>query len=77
MSNKKIKRLSQSDMVKKHLNKKGHITSWEAIKLYGCTRLSAKIYDLRNEGMDIRTEKITQKNRYGYPVTFAKYIRVR
>lgn len=69
-----MKRISQSDMVKRHLNKRGSITSWEAIKLYGCTRLSAKIYDLRNEGYQIETEHVTKKNRYGYHVTFAKYL---
>lgn len=68
------KRITQEELIKKHLNKRGSITSWEAIKLYGCTRLSAKIYDLRNEGMKIRTEHVSKKNRYGYPVTFAKYI---
>jgi hypothetical protein len=71
------KRISQRELIKKHLNKRGSITSWEAIKLYGCTRLSAKIYDLRNEGMKIRTEHVSKKNRYGYMVTFAKYIRER
>lgn len=71
------KRISQRELIKKHLNKRGSITSWDAIKLYGCTRLSAKIYDLRNEGMKIRTEHVTKKNRYGYMVTFAKYIRER
>lgn len=71
------KRISQGELIRKHLNRHGSITSWEAIKLYGCTRLSAKIYDLRAEGMKIRTENITKKNRYGYMVTFAKYIRER
>lgn len=71
---KETKRISQGEMIKKHLIKRGSITSWEAIKLYGCTRLSAKIYNLREEGFDIKTDHVTKKNRYGYPVTFAKYI---
>lgn len=74
---KETKRLSQGDMIKIHLQKKGSITSWEAIKLYGCTRLSAKIYNLREEGFDIKTDYVTKKNRYGYPVTFANYILVK
>ena len=71
---KETKRISQDEMIKKHLIKRGSITSWEAIKLYGCTRLSAKIYNLREEGFDIKTDHVTKKNRYGYPVTFANYI---
>lgn len=74
---KETKRITQEEMIRKHLNKKGSITSWEAIKLYGCTRLSAKIYNLRNEGLKIRTEHVTKKNRFGYLVTFAKYIKER
>lgn len=65
---------NQRDLVRKHITKKGHITSWEAIQRYGCTRLSSVIYDLRNEGMKIKTEWETKKNRYGYNVTFAKYV---
>lgn len=72
---KETKRITQEEMIRKHLNKKGSITSLEAIKLYGCTRLSAKIYDLRNEGMAVRTDYVTKKNRFGYLVTFAKYIK--
>lgn len=68
---------NQRSLVRKHLNKQGSITSWEAIKLYGCTRLSAVIYDLRQEGMLIKTDHITKKNRYGLSVTFAKYVRCR
>ena len=36
-----------------HLLKFGTITSWEAVKEYGCTRLSQYIYLLRNEGYQI------------------------
>lgn len=69
-----MQKINQRELVKKHLNKRGSITSWEAIKLYGCTRLSAVIYDLRSEWCDIKTEHVTKKNRYGYFVTFAKYV---
>lgn len=68
---------SQRALIRKHLNRKGVITSWGAIQLYGCTRLSSVIYDLRNEGMKIKTEHVTKKNRYGFPVTFARYVRER
>ena len=43
----KNKELTQEDRVLRHLKQIGHITSWEAIKEYGITRLSAKIYNLR------------------------------
>ncbi len=68
---------SQRKLIEKHLKNKGSITSWQAIQWFGCTRLSAVIYDLRNEGMKIKTEYVTNQNRYGYPVKFAKYIRIK
>lgn len=39
--------LSQRKLVELHLQKFGHITSWEAIDLYGATRLSSIIYTLK------------------------------
>lgn len=36
-----------------HLKKHRSITSWEAIKLYRATRLSAIIFNLRERGYDI------------------------
>lgn len=39
--------LSQRKLVEQHLVRFGHITTWEAIDLYGATRLSAIIYTLK------------------------------
>ena len=50
------------------------ITSKQAIDEFGCTRLSAVIYRLRNEyGMSIGEELVTVKNRNGRVVQIAKY----
>lgn len=38
---------TQKSMILKHLKDVGNITSWEAIKEYGATRLSAIIYDFK------------------------------
>jgi hypothetical protein len=64
---------TQHDAVKWHLKENKTITSWEAIKHYGATRLSAIIFNLRDEGFEI--ESIPQKvtNRFGRTTTIAKY----
>ena len=49
------------------------ITSWEAIKEFGATRLSAIIFNLRKKGFIIENEWIETKNRYGDSVRFVKY----
>ena len=58
----------------KHLKVKGSITSIDAFKLYGATRLSAIIFNLRKRGYDITTESEECVDRYGHKCTFARYI---
>lgn len=56
------------------LKSRRSITSKQAIEEFGCTRLSAVIYRLRNEyGMVIEDELMTVKNRNGRVVQIAKY----
>jgi hypothetical protein len=69
-----MKRVTKTDQVKKHLTTKKHITSWEAIQLYKATRLSSIIFGLRNDGWDIVTKDVTQKDINGNDCTFAKYV---
>ena len=53
--------MSQKEKVKKYL-KEGHsITALEALNYFGAMRLSAIIYDLRREGMDIKTHNFHDK----------------
>lgn len=58
----------------KHLEQHGSITSWEAIKEYGCTRLSQYILLLRKRNLNITDTWEHTKNRYGQSVKYKKYI---
>jgi len=49
---------SQKKQIRNHLLSGKHITQLDALKLYGCLRLSAVIYDLRAEGWPIVMEKL-------------------
>lgn len=70
-----MKRTTHADRVEQYLKDKGSITSWEAIQQFGITRLSAVIYDLRyKRNLNISTRFETIKNRYGDPVSFARYV---
>jgi hypothetical protein len=66
--------MTQTDAVLEHLEKYGHITSLEAINLYGATRLSDIIYRLRRQGYIIATEPMRVKTRYGTKTNIGKYI---
>jgi hypothetical protein len=68
-----MQRLSQTGEMLTYLKKNGNITSFQAIKLFGATRLSAIIYDLRKDGHIIETKSKTAKNRRGTTTTFAVY----
>lgn len=60
-------------IILKHLQDNGSITSWEAITEYGCTRLSHYIYSLRKEGYAILGEIEPFTNRYGKKSCFVRY----
>lgn len=69
---KKKYEVTQLDLIENHLLNKGIITTWEAFEIYGITRLSDKIYNLRKK-YDIDSINTTKKNRYGHYCTFSTY----
>ena len=68
-------RLTQKRLILEHLQRYGSIEPMTALREYGCYRLSGRISELRAEGVDIRTEYITQRSKVtGFFVKFAKYV---
>ena len=64
--------ITQDDRILRHLQTHRGITSWEAIKEYRITRLSACIHRLRKE-YPITSEWVYSRNRYDEPVKYARY----
>ena len=58
------------EYMKEHNNM---ITSMDAFKYLGITRLSARIKELRQLGYNISTIMIDGQNRFGEPVRFGLY----
>lgn len=69
-------KVTKTSEIIKHLKVKGSITSLEAFELYGATRLSAIIFELRRKGFEIKTEDATCVDRYGHKCSYAKYVLV-
>lgn len=69
--------MNKTIAIQNHLEEKGTITSWEAIELYGATRLSAIIFNLRQRGMNIVTREKAFTDRYGHKSSFAEYYLVK
>lgn len=65
--------MTQEERVLRHLKDFESITSWEAIMEYGITRISARIFTLRQKGYNIKSETINAKNRYDEHTHFTKY----
>lgn len=60
--------MTQNQIILKHLKKHGSITPLQAINKYMILRLSARIFDLKDSGHNIKTTIIKKGNK-----RFAKY----
>ena len=67
------KKITKLNQVKNHLIEKGQIDSWTAINLYGATRLSAIIFNLRVEGHNIDSIPNTSYDRNQELCNFTTY----
>jgi hypothetical protein len=59
---------TQKEQIKKYLLSRKTITPIQALNKFGCFRLAAVIYKLKNEGLKIVTEMEYNKNKQ-----YAKY----
>ena len=65
--------MSQNDRILQYLHDGGSITDGEARDIFGCHRLSARIYDIRALGFDVRMEMEQGVNRFGEKTRYARY----
>lgn len=65
--------VSQKKMVLDYIREFGSITPFDAFKDLGITRLSAIVFNLREEGHDIHTDREHGKNRFGQATRYARY----
>jgi len=67
---------TQLSIIRKYLLRYGKIDKPTAMRICGCDRLGARIYDLRNDPvnpMNIVTETHYKKNMFGRKTGFAVY----
>lgn len=65
--------MKQTERIYRHLQDFGSITTLDAFRDYGITRLASRIWDLKQEGHHITKDFETGKNRYGESVSYARY----
>lgn len=65
--------MTQCERILRHLEDYGSITSAEAITEYSIYRLASRISDLKKQGVHIKKETVSGKNRYGERTSYARY----
>ena len=65
---------TQTQLVLERLKSGRGITSLEAFREFGITRLSAIIFNLRKRGLDIESQTIEVDTRYGGRTRVARYV---
>lgn len=66
--------MSQKQRVLDYMREFGSITSLEAFRDLGVTRLSAVVFDLKAEGHGITTKQEQGTNRWGDKTNYARYV---
>ena len=65
--------MNQADRIMKYIHEFGSITSLDAFIDLGITRLSARIHELRESGVEFDMTREKAKNRYGENVSYNRY----
>ena len=65
--------MSQEADVIKYCKEHGSITTKQAMEDLGCFRLSARIFDIREHGIDVQKDMVVVKNRNGEDCRVARY----
>jgi hypothetical protein len=65
--------MTQVEKVVKYMNDFGSISTMEAFKELGITRLASRIHDITRMGIEISKENVSDKNRYGETVHYTRY----
>ncbi len=71
-SNSKMK-LNQKQKVLRHLKEVGPITPVQAFFDYSILRLAAVIFDLKDDGHNIKTKILKSENKFGEKVSYGQY----
>jgi hypothetical protein len=64
---------NQRELILEYITRFGSITPMEAFADLGITKLATRISEMRRDGVGIKVESVSSKNRFGKTVHFAKY----
>lgn len=67
------RRPTQAEKVLSYIHRYGSITTLDAFRDLGITRLPARIYDLQRRGYHFHSDWVSSRNRFGDTVSFKRY----
>ena len=65
---------TQRKMLLQHMREIGPITRAEAMDIYGIGNITARLSELRKEGIKIQTITTKGKNRFGKKISYARWM---
>lgn len=65
--------MTQVQKVLDHMQEYGSISTMEAFRKFGITRLASRIFDIRRMGIGVEAETVTYKDQDGETVRYARY----
>ena len=65
--------MTQCERILQYMHQNGSITDSDARNDLGCTRLAARINNIRNTGVKIVKTMERGQNRFGEPTRYARY----
>ena len=65
--------VTQCERILQYIEENGSITQLDALREFGCMRLASRMCDIKRMGYGVTKEMEKSKNRYGDPVTYARY----
>ncbi|MEE0897842.1 MAG: helix-turn-helix domain-containing protein [Acutalibacteraceae bacterium] len=64
---------TQKERILDYMNEFGSISSWEAFRDLGITRLAARASDIESDGIPLNRKREATTNRYGEKVYYTRY----
>ena len=65
--------IAQTEKILAYMKGGGSLTGLEALQLFGCMRLGARVYDLKKRGFDIRSKTELHRTEAGEHKAYKRY----
>lgn len=65
--------IAQTEKILNYLRGGGSLTGLEALQLFGCMRLGARVWDLKRRGYNIESRMEVHKNENGEYKSYKRY----